>query len=346
MIRKIIVALIALTGAMVCAGSDDVFKITAADEGMITKEFISQIRKGVGDKKASCASAELDRFVRKQLMNSSGVDRKDIEIYYINYLERLYKKAFNAALSQVPADKKAEILNHEKVWQQKMFDTPEYKLRSSYSDDYTFTVSSQLRYIRLYRNRTRYWECSASRRAEIDRFQGLRVRCIYGEIPIEYNELRRITPLALHGEPVDSKNKTYIEDLATLPIEFCREIKVGKDLYQIGILIPNNDVCSERSTQGDERIVAVWKNREYYACYYLPNHADVRELEVKGTQLYVTYFQVDEYHNRSKRKNNPKQVYKADFTYEIYAPVKITNWLDYYMDGLGNIHKADCCKNR
>ena len=122
--RKIIVALIALTGAMVCAGYDDVFKITAADDGMITKEFISQIRKGVGDKKASCASAELDRFVRKQLMNSSGVDRKDIEIYYINYLERLYKKAFNAALARVPADKKAEILNLEKVWQQKMFDTP------------------------------------------------------------------------------------------------------------------------------------------------------------------------------------------------------------------------------
>jgi hypothetical protein len=43
--------------------------------------------------------------------------------------------------------------------------------------------------------------------AEIDRFQGLHVRCICGILPIEYNELRRLAPFKLQAEPLNAKEK-------------------------------------------------------------------------------------------------------------------------------------------
>ena len=95
------------------------------------------------------------------------------------------------------------------------------------------------------------------------------------------------------------RKRDYIEDIATLPLDFCRETKVGDDIYQIGLLIPNNDICSERSTQGYERIIVICKNRQH--------HADVLELKISETQLAVKYFQIDEFDNRNKRKNNPEQ---------------------------------------
>ena len=50
------------------------FRVTPADDGMITKEFIAKIRAGVGDEKASRASFELDDFVRK-LMDKAKKER-------------------------------------------------------------------------------------------------------------------------------------------------------------------------------------------------------------------------------------------------------------------------------
>ena len=77
------------------------------------------------------------------------------------------------------------------------------------------------------------------------------------------------------------RKRNYIEDIATLPLDFCRETKVSDDIYQIGLLIPNNDICSERSTQGYERIIVICKNRQH--------HADVLELKISETQLAVKY---------------------------------------------------------
>ena len=345
MLRNIFIFLVAATTWTAFAENKDIFKLTPDDEGRISKEFITNIRAGVGDKNASHASTELYKFVTNKISTSSGSEREDYEISYINYLEHLYKKAFNTALAKFPPDKQAEILKREEQWQQKVVKSPIYKVKCPYSGITTFSTESNSRYIRLYHNRTQYWECTPKRRAEIDRFHGLLVRCICGILPIEYNELRRLTPLKLQAEPLNVKEKIYIEDIATLPLDFCRETKVGNDIYQIGLLIPNNDICSERSTQGCERIILIWKNRQHHALYYLPHHADVRELKISGTQLAIKYFQIDEFDNRNKHKNNPEQTFSIDFTYEIYAPVKLTNWLDYYMDGLGNLHQPDCCKD-
>ena len=345
MFKILFSVLVALFVGIGCTENNGVFKLTPDDEGKISKDFIANIRAGVGDKNASRASMELYKFAINMILNSAR-EREDYQVSYINYLERLYKRAFNAALAKYPANKQAELLKIENDWKQKVVNSPEYKIKSRYAGISSFSTDSRFRLIRLYHNRAQYWECSPERRAEIDRFQGLQVRCICGNVPVEYNELRRSTPLKLHGEPIDPKEKNYIEDLATLPLDFCREVKIGSDVYQIAVLIPNDDVSGERSTQGYERVIVVWKNRQYHALYYLPHHADILELKINGSQLSVKYVQIDEFDNRDKRKKNPQQTFSVDFTYEIYAPVKITNWLDYYTDGLGNFHHADCCKNK
>ena len=346
MLRNIFIFLVVSSIGTAFAENKDIFKLTPDDEGRISKVFITNIRAGVGDKNASHASTELYKFVINKISASSASEREDYEISYINYLERLYQRAFNAALAKLPADKQTEILKREKDWQQKVVNSTVYKIRCPYSGISSFSTASQSRHIRLYHNRAQYWECSPERRAEIDRFQGLQIRSICGDVPVEYNELRRRTPLKLHGEPISPKEKNYIEDIATLPLDFCREVEIGSDVYQIAVVIPNNDVSGERSTQGYERIVVIWKNRQYHALYYLPHHADIWELKIKGSQLSVKYFQIDEFGKRDKRKKNPQQTFTVDFTYEIYAPVKITNWLDYYTDGLGNFHHSDCCKDK
>jgi len=345
MLRNIFIFLVAAATWTAFAENKDIFKLTPDDEGRISKEFISNIRAGVGDKNASHASTELYKFVINKISASSASEREDYEISYINYSERLYQRAFNAALAKLSADKQTEILKREKDWQQKVVNSPEYKIKCPYSGISSFSTASQFRHIRLYHNRAQYWECSPERRAEIDRFQGLQIRSICGDVPVEYNELRRSTPLKLHGEPISPKEKNYIEDIATLPLNFCREVEIGPDVYQIAVVIPNNDVSGEHSTQGYERIVVIWKNRQYHALYYLPHHADVMELTITGTQLSIKYLQIDEFGKRNKRKNNTEQTFTIDFTYEIFAPLKLTNWLDYHMDGLGNLHKRYCCKD-
>ena len=99
-----------MAGSTAFAIGADVFKITQEVEGMISKEFITNIRAGVGDKNASHASTELYKFVTNKISTSSGSEREDYEISYINYSERLYQRAFNAALAKLPADKQTEIL--------------------------------------------------------------------------------------------------------------------------------------------------------------------------------------------------------------------------------------------
>ena len=167
-----------------------------------------------------------------------------------------------------------------------------------------------------------------------------------GSLPIEYNELRRVTPLDVYESNRQTKGKTYVEDIATLPPEFCREVKIGKDLYQMGILIPTNDSSSERSTQDYARILVIWKNRKHHAHYYLPHHSIVKGIKVHGTQVSVCYLQVEDFVSEVNREKNVEQTFTIDFTYRIYAQVRITNWLDYYMDGRGDIHSGECCKGK
>ena len=321
----------------------EIFQLSKDDEFKISKEFITKIRSAVGDRNASRASSELYKYVLGQIYTASVEEREDFEVSYINYLDRLYKQALNAALEKMSPGEKSVILKKENEWEQNLVESYDYEIKDKNGDCVFGCVAARLRHIRLVHNRAKYWECSPERRAEIDSFQGLKIRCISGEHPVEFNELRRVTPISLHAEPVNSKEKTYIEDIASFPLDFCRARKVGNDIYHIGILIPNNDISFERSTQGYERILVIWKNRQFYAHYSLPVHAEIRSLEISGTRLTVKYIQTDEFSNRDKRKNNPEQTFTIDYTYEIFAPVKITNWLNYFMDGVGNIHKNNCC---
>jgi hypothetical protein len=348
MVRKQFCAVAVIcSGIWLMAAEPEHFRITPADEGMITREFIAQIRSGVGDEKASRASQELDDFVH-QLMGKAGnrMDYEDLKCCYLNYLERLYHKALKAAAKALPPKARAELLRQEKEWEKKGPTSYDYEIK--YDDGHpAIDVDSRNRAIRYYLNRTRYLECPPPRRAELARFHGLRVPYVRGgSLPIEYNELRRVTPLDVLESNRQTRGKTYVEDIATLPPEFCREVKVGKDLYQMGILIPTNDSSGERSTQDYSRILVIWKNRKHHAHYYLPHHSVIEEIKVHKTQVSVRYLQVEDFVSETTREKNVGQTFTIDFTYEIYAAVRITNWLDYYMDGLGNIHTDGCCKGK
>lgn len=332
----------------------DLFRITPKDEGMITKEFIAALRAKVGDEKASFASQELDDFAWNWIANAqTRIEYEDRKCDYLNYLDRLYNKALRAAIRDLPPEDRAELLRKEEDWKKNGCAGYDYSICDSTGKSIV-GINPRDRYIRLCLNRTRYLECSAKRRAELDRFHGLRVRYKYAQgnysqndsLPIEYNELRRETPLDVEPEDEKTRGKTYVEDIATLPPEFCREVKIDGDLYQLGILIPNNDRVCERSAQGYERVLVVWKNRKHHAHYYLPHHASVQDIKVHGTQVSVRYLQIEDFVNDVRRKKNVEQTFTIDFTYKIYAPVRITNWLDYYTDGLGIIHTPGCCKGK
>ena len=338
----------------VCTGAAEaeieLFRITPEDEGMITREFIAAMRAEVGDEKASYASHELDDFARTWIAN--GKTRQEYEgrkCDYLNYLERLYDKAFRAASQGLSAGERAELLRKEEDWKKYGCTDYDYGICDS-SGKPLIGIDPRDRHIRLYLNRTRYLECSAERRAELDRFHGLRVPYRYApqgdSLPIEYHELRRVTPLDPFLEDKQALGKTYVEDIATLPPEFCRETKAGDDFYQMGILIPNNDHVCERSAQGYERVLVIWKNRKHHAHYYLPHHALVQEVTVHGTQISIRYLQIDDFVENTRIEKKVGQTFTVDFTYRIYAPVKITNWLDYWIDGFGNLHVDGCCKGK
>ncbi|MBR2427289.1 MAG: hypothetical protein IKB16_11195 [Lentisphaeria bacterium] len=330
------------------AGSADteVFKLTGEDEWRISQEFIDQIRAGVGDAKASHASAELHKFVHDMLKQVTGGKRSDLLVYYTNYIERLYNRALNSALEKMSPEEKREVLAKEKKWVNDFVYPYDYELKDKDGNSIFSIVSDQFHFIRLYYNRTKYWESTPRHKAVVDSFQGLPVNYIYGELTIDHNELRRKTPLKLHGEVVNSKEKSYFEDIAFLPVEFCRKVTIGEDVYQIGMLIPSNDIAYERSTHGNERILLIWKNRRQHACYYLPNSADILEVKVKGPQVTVRYSQVDEDYLVEERADKAEQTFTINFTYNVYVRVKITNWQDYHTDALGRIHEFDCCKGK
>lgn len=189
------------------------FRISPEDEGMITKEFIAAIRTGVGDEKASYASEELDEFATTLISHARDrMEYKDRKCCYLNYLERLYNKALKAAAKGLSSKAREELLRKEEYW--KKFGCTDYDYSICDETGHSLiSVDPRWRHIRYYLNRTRYLECSAERRAVLDRFHGLRIPCRYtlqdNSLPIEYNELRRITPLG-----TDIENKKNVEKLS------------------------------------------------------------------------------------------------------------------------------------
>ena len=77
---------------------------------MDSRNVILEIRAGVGDEKASRASKELDFFVKKKMVTDTMNWFEIQKVYeeYIHYLERLRRKALNAAADGMqPAEREA-----------------------------------------------------------------------------------------------------------------------------------------------------------------------------------------------------------------------------------------------
>lgn len=349
-----------LAGIWSCDRSEDtvidpgLFAVTAEDDDGISREFIEKIRAGVGDEKASRASKELDFFIKKKMVTDTMNWFEIQKVYeeYIHYLERLRRKALNAAADGMQPAEREAFLQKEQEWLEKFLNGYDYEIRS---DDGTLLVDIEplARRMRVYLNHVRYLESPPERRAELDRFQGLKTYYVRDYLHIENNEVRRETPLAVIADYMATDDedelrslsgKNYIEEIATMPVEFCREVRIGEDLFQMGIMIPNNDILTERSTWGIEVILVVWRNGWQYAVFYLPCRSRVQEMNIHGTQVSIRYLQTDDVAPDIEHKKDLEQTYTVDFTYGIYAPVRITNWLDYFMDGLGNVHLEDCCR--
>lgn len=316
----------------------DLFKIGPEDEGRLSQEFVNDMLATVGEEKASRASLDLHYFWlhRKDYPPKEYHRRDDLDIEYRNYLERLYRQACSRMIHKITPEETREFKRREAQWKR------EGDLRFGEPEPAWISSSPLEQSIRHLRNHIVYLESSAARQAEIDRFNQLSVRYVRGELPIRYNELRRPTPLNVES----GTEKKFTEEIATLPPDFCIETAVGGDRYQIGILIPTNDCSSETSTHGIERVIVIWKNGHQFAVHYLPCHSLILKTEVRGCELTVYFKQKSqngEQHDITKGKTRR---FTIDFTYEVYAPVRITNWLNYFMDGLGNIHMPGCCSDR
>ena len=199
--RSLFIAAVWFCGISLFAAEAEIelFRIAPEDEGMIKKEFITAMRAEIGDEKASYASHELDDFANTWIAN--GKTRQEYEgrkCDYLNYLERLYDKALRAASQGLSAEARAELLRKEEEWKKYGCTDYDYSICDQLGKP-LLGVDPQDRHIRLCLNRTRYLECSAERRAELDRFHDLRVPYRYtpqkDSLAIEYNELRRVTPL-------------------------------------------------------------------------------------------------------------------------------------------------------
>ena len=193
---------------------------TSNEEGSSpSPAFIAKIRAGVGDEKASYASDELNDFVLHLMGKAQNkIEYEDIKCDYLNYLERLHDKALQDAVRGLPPEAAAEIRRKEAEWKTKCATEYDYDITYEDSGRAVIDIDPRDRFIRLYLHRTRYLESPPERRAELDRFNGLRVRYVRGDtLPIVYTELRRTTPLDAVDDNRQTRGKTYDEDIATLP---------------------------------------------------------------------------------------------------------------------------------
>ncbi len=321
--------------------NDDLFRITAQDDRQLSQEFIDDIIKTLGKKAASHASLELHYCY---IYGISDLNREcsyqDNSVYYINYLERLYERACKRLTAKMSHAEKQQFEQAEKEWREK--GCPVFGENTPQPEWLTAPIGEQR--IRFLRNRTAYLECSPEQRRAVDKINKLSVRYANGNLPIRFCELQRVTPVDIEKDD----GRTYIECIATLPPDFCHEVKIGNDEYLIGMLIPTNDVASETSTHGYERNLCIWKNGMFHAVHQLPPHCTILSVMSHGADVDVKFVQwsFDEvYCQKRDWRKRKTQTFTIDFTLQVFAPVKITNWLNYFMDSLGNIHKPDCCKN-
>lgn len=329
------ITIISITGGYEAESSVDktLFRV---EEGKISQDFFNKIIAEVGEDAASCASLELHEYCMRHAGTLDGLESRDWLIEYQNYLCRLYQQAYEKRLANLPCAERDDFIAAEKAWRKYSVQLhPDPQIYNDYD-----------RHIINIRTRTAYLEASDSCRRAADAINRQSVRCGgVPDMPIRYHYLERTTPVDLDKDD----GEFYVERIAVVPPDFCREAQIGDDIYQIAILLPTNEISGETSTIGVERNLCVWKNGEFHAVYQLPVYCRVTGIKIHDNEVTVSFIQRsdDEYFcgTEDLRQRKP-QTMTLDFTLGTYYPVKITNHLNYYQDGLGNLHTPGCCSGK
>ncbi len=269
----------------------------------------------------------------------------DYDVYhrgFIHYFEYLYELACQRIKAELSKQAREAFENDEFEW--KCYGCPMFGETTPQPD--WMCVRAETQYRRFLRNRVAYLESSPARRQIIDKINRLTVPYVgITQLPIRYCEVQRRTPVSTEKD----EGVFYTECIATVLPDFCHEVTLGNDEYLIGLLLPTNDVFSEPSTWGRERNLCIWKNREFHAVHQLPLECMVLSVQPAGTEVVVTYVQKGSEESFFKRidwRTCKQRTMSFDMRISTFGSIRITNWLDYFMDGLGHIHLENCCKGR
>ncbi len=287
--------------------------------------FIEGATAFLGKNALSCASLDLyyyDAYACYPLGEGAS-SLWDNQRACIRYLEYLYRRAFERELSKLTSARREVLEFDEYEWRcwQPVFglNTPKPKW---------ICADREEQIIRFVRNRAFYWECHPERRALLTKMNRLPVFYKGGFVDMQYGEVVRERPVDMN----DRAKGTFRESVAFLLPDFCREATVGRDDYQIGLLLPTNDVSGEPASVGRERNLCIWKNGEPHAVHQLPLECTVLSVETHGREVTVKFVQWDtgEIRPGIDWRARKARTLTLDFTLAAYGGICITNWYDQF----------------
>ena len=96
-------------------------------------------------------------------------------------------------------------------------------------------------------------------------------------------------------------------------------------------MITKEFIATIRAGVGDEKASYASEELDDFVTSLISKAKNRMEYEDRKCD-YLNYLQREDFSSEVKRKKDVSQTFTIDFTYRIYAPVRITNWLDYWVD--------------
>lgn len=126
-----------------------------------------------------------------------------------------------------------------------------------------------------------------------------------------------------HGEldfviPDDKKDEFSLEfeTIGQLNIPFCREVKVGKDTYWIGVIEPTNFGVMSSFGEGTESNLCIWHNGENIANHLIGKKITIQDISINDRMVKVSFL------------NEAEALQQKEFDYQIpnSDSVVINHW--------------------